>query len=68
MLYDQGDFFGRTVNIAARLGARADAGQILAGEALVGAVAADGVQLREIGSMQLKGIAQPVRVFEALRA
>ena len=67
MLYDQGDFFGRTVNIAARLAARADAGQILVGEGLV-AVCPEGVQLREIGPVELKGIAQPVRVFEAVRA
>ncbi len=67
MLYEQGDFFGRTVNVAARLAAHADAGQVLVGEALAGH-AVDGVQLREIGPVELKGIAQPVRVFEARRA
>ncbi len=67
ILYEQGDFFGRTVNIAARLAARADAGQILVGESLVG-VCPEDVRLRELAPVELKGIAQAVRVFEARRA
>jgi class 3 adenylate cyclase len=67
MLYEQGDFFGRTVNVAARLAARADPGQVLVGEALA-RLGADGVQLREVGPVELKGITQPVLAFEAVRA
>ena len=68
MLYDEGDYFGRTVNIAARIASHAEAGQVHVGEGLMGTVAQDGFRLREIGEFELKGIARPVRIFEAVRA
>jgi adenylate cyclase len=68
MLYDEGDYFGRTVNIAARIGARAMAGQVYVGEALADAVSEDGFRLLDLGEVQLKGIAKPVRIFEIARA
>lgn len=67
MLYDEGDYFGRTVNIAARIGAQAGAGKVYVGEVLAAAVSQDAVQLVEVGEFQLKGIAGPVRIFEAVR-
>ena len=67
MLYDEGDYFGRTVNIAARLASRAKAGQVHVGEAVVGSAAEEGFRLRELGEFQLKGIAGPVRIFQAVR-
>jgi adenylate cyclase len=67
MLYDEGDYFGRTVNIAARIASRATAGQVHVGEALVDRAQEQGFRLRELGEFELKGIAKPVRIFEALR-
>jgi adenylate cyclase len=66
MLYDQGDYFGRTVNIAARIAAQAEAGQVYAGEAL-SQVPEEGFRLRRVGSFELKGIAEPVTILEAVR-
>ena len=68
MLYDEGDYFGRTVNIAARIAAVAGAGQVYVGEALAAGIREDGFRLREVGAFELKGIASPVRIFEADRA
>jgi adenylate cyclase len=68
MLFDQGDYFGRTVNLAARIGARAAPGQVLVGETLAAAVPHDGFALTEAGAVELKGIAAPIRIFEASRA
>jgi adenylate cyclase len=68
MLYDGGDYFGRTVNMAARIASWAGAGQIYVGEALVGSVPEEGFRLLEVGEFQLKGIARRVRIFEAVRA
>ena len=62
-----GDYFGRTVNLAARLAARAQAGQVLA-TAPVAEAAADGVAWTELGELELKGFAAPVRVLAARRA
>ena len=67
MLYDQGDYFGRTVNLAARIAAHAKSDEVYVGEALVGTVQEVGFRLVEVGQFELKGIARPVRIFEALR-
>lgn len=66
MLYDEGDYFGRTVNIAARLAGQAPAGRIYVGEALADAVGEDGFRLVEVGELELRGVATPVKVFEAV--
>jgi adenylate cyclase len=64
-----GDYFGRTVNLAARLSARAGAGQVLVTEAVVqrAAKAAQGVTFAELGTAELKGFEQPVGLYEARR-
>jgi adenylate cyclase len=60
-----GDYFGRTVNLAARLAARAQAGQVLVTATVAEAAAPDGVAWTELGDLRLKGFAAPVRVLEA---
>ena len=63
-----GDYFGPTVNRAARVMSAAHGGQVLLSGAtaeLVGSL--DGVELVDLGSLQLKGLMAAVRVF-ALRA
>jgi adenylate cyclase len=67
MIYDEGDYFGRTVNIAARIAAQASANRVFVGEDLVRGVEPEGFQMREVGQFDLKGIAQPVTLYEALR-
>jgi adenylate cyclase len=62
-----GDYFGRTVNLAARIAARAGAGQVLVAEQVVGTVPPQSVTFVELGQVQLKGISHPVRVLEARR-
>jgi adenylate cyclase len=62
-----GDYFGRTVNLASRLSGRAGAGQVLVSESVAGAAAADHVRFVELGEVGLKGVAKPVKVFEARR-
>ena len=68
MLYDEGDYFGRTVNIAARIAARAGPGQVYVGAGLEASVAEAGFRLVRVGDVELKGIARPVTIFEAIRA
>jgi len=67
MIYDGGDYFGRTVNIAARIAAQAAANQVFVGEDLVRGVEPQGYRVREVGPFELKGIARPVTLFEAVR-
>jgi adenylate cyclase len=67
MIYDEGDYFGRTVNVAARIAAQARAGQVFVGEGFALLVPTDGFRLREVGTFELKGIAEPMKLYEASR-
>jgi adenylate cyclase len=60
-----GDYFGRTVNLASRVAARAQAGQVLVTAAVAQAAAPDGVTYRDLGELRLKGFTAPVQVLEA---
>jgi adenylate cyclase len=63
-----GDYFGRTVNLAARIAARAGAGQVLVSDSVAEAASPEGVAFVELGELRLKGFARPVRLLEACRA
>jgi len=63
-----GDYFGRTVNLAARFAAHARAGQVLVSQSVVETASPQGVIFVELGDVRLEGISRPVRVFEARRA
>jgi adenylate cyclase len=63
-----GDYFGRTVNLAARIAAYASASRVLVSEPVVQRAPPHGVSFVELGLVQLEGIAHPVRLLEARRA
>src|SRR6266540_4055494 len=63
-----GDYYGRTVNLAARIAAYASASRVLVSERVVEAAPPQGVIFAELGLVQLEGIAHPVRLLEARRA
>ena len=56
---------GPAVNLAARLCSRAEAGQILADQRLVGSVGsgAQAYHFEELETAELKGVARPVTIF-----
>jgi len=62
-----GDYFGRTVNLAARIAAQAGAGQVLASRGVAEPAPPAGVRFLELGELELKGFADPVRLLEARR-
>ena len=63
-----GDYFGRTVNLAARIAARAGAGQVLVSDRVAESAPPEGVAFVELGALRLEGFARPVRLLEAHRA
>jgi adenylate cyclase len=63
-----GDYFGRTVNLASRVAAHAQAGQVLVTGAVAEAAGDGGVAYADLGDLRLKGFAAPVRVLEARRS
>src|SRR5206468_3992771 len=55
VVFQDGDYFGKTVNVAARIADYARPREVLVSEAIV-ATRVDGVAYREIGPVSLKGV------------
>ena len=66
MIYDEGDYFGRTVNIAARIASQAGPDQVFVGEDVLRHITRSGFRLVEVGAFELKGIAKPLTLYEAI--
>jgi class 3 adenylate cyclase len=68
VVFRDGDYFGRTVNIAARISAKAGPGEVLVSEdAMREASSVDGLRFELVGPAELKGLARPVVLHRALR-
>jgi adenylate cyclase len=68
VVFRDGDYFGRTVNVASRIAGRAGPGEVLASESAVDSCSAEGVRFDHLGPVELKGVARPIQVFRAARA
>ena len=67
-LYRDGDYYGRDVNQAARVVARAAGGEVLVTRSVVDAAASlDGIEFTRIGEVMLKGFSEPTELFLAVR-
>lgn len=66
MIFDEGDYFGRTVNVAARIASQAGPDQVFVGAPVVEVVTPNGFRFVDAGTFALKGIAEPVPIFEAV--
>ena len=65
-LYRDGDYFGREVNQAARVVARAAGGEVLVTRPVVDTAAGvDGISFERIGEVGLKGFSEPTELFTA---
>jgi adenylate cyclase len=67
VVFQEGDYFGRTVNIAARIADYARAGEVLVSQEVVESASQNGVTFNDIGPVALKGVAGPIHVFAAHR-
>jgi adenylate cyclase len=66
-IYRDGDYYGRDVNQAARVVARAAGGEVLVTRAIVDAAdGVDGLSFELIGEIGLKGFSEPIELFHAL--
>jgi class 3 adenylate cyclase len=65
VVMQDGDYFGRAVNLASRMSGAATAGQTLVTRAVVDLADDPALTFREVGPVELKGFAEPVTVFEA---
>jgi adenylate cyclase len=67
VIFQEGDYFGRTVNLAARIAEYARPGEVLASQEVVDAADAGPVTFTEIGPVELKGVPGPLRLHTAHR-
>jgi len=67
-LYRDGDYFGRDVNLTARVVARARGGEVLVSDAVTDALRdSTHLSFEEIGQVKLKGFAEPRMLCRAVR-
>jgi class 3 adenylate cyclase len=67
VVFQEGDYYGQTVNVAARIGEYARPGEVLVSQEVVDASEGAGVSFREIGPVELKGVSGVVRLHAAHR-
>jgi adenylate cyclase len=66
VLYRDGDYFGREVNLAARVVARARGGEVIVTDSVMEAVeTSDWLKFEEIGEVKLKGFDEPKALCRA---
>jgi adenylate cyclase len=68
VLFQEGDYFGRTVNVASRIADYARPGEVVVSQDVVEASNDPGVGFTEIGPVELKGVAGAMRLHSAHRA
>ncbi len=67
VVFQEGDYFGRTVNIAARIAEYARPGEVLVSQEVVDAAPGTPVTFTEIGPVELKGVSGTPRLLTARR-
>jgi class 3 adenylate cyclase len=65
VVFQEGDYFGRTVNIAARIAEYARPGEVLVSQEVLDAAAGTPVTFTEIGPVELKGVSGAHRLYTA---
>ena len=67
VLFQEGDYFGRTVNIASRIADYARPGEVVVSQEVVDASDDEAVRFTEIGPVELKGVAGTLLLHSAHR-
>ena len=68
VVVQEGDYFGRTVNVAARIADYAEPHDVLVSEEARQSAEVAEVEFELVGDVSLKGVSQPVRLHRAVRA
>ena len=68
VLFQQGDYFGQTVNLSARIADYARAGEVLVSREAAEASRDEQVAFRDMGPVELKGVSGAVQLLRAVRA
>jgi adenylate cyclase len=67
VLYQEGDYYGQTVNLSARIADYARPGEVLVTRAVADASNEEGISFADIGPVELKGVAGTIHLLRAHR-
>ena len=65
LLFQDGDYYGQTVNVASRIAEYARPGEVVVSQAVVDATDQGMVTFAEVGLVELKGVSEPIRLHVA---
>jgi len=68
VLFQEGDYFGQTVNLTSRIADYARPGEVLVSEAVADASKETGIAFGDVGLVELKGVSGTVHLLRALPA
>jgi adenylate cyclase len=68
VVLQDGDYYGQTVNMAARIAEYARPGEVLVSRAIVELASVPGIRFDDIGNVELKGVSGAVELHSARRA
>jgi adenylate cyclase len=68
VVFQGGDYFGRTVNLAARIAEQAKPNQVLVSQEIVDHTGPGGIAFEPIGSFLLRGLSEPILLHAAARS
>ncbi len=67
VIFQEGDYYGQTVNLASRIANHARAGEVMVSQEVVDASAGAAVAFSPVGLVELKGVAGSIPLFAATR-
>jgi adenylate cyclase len=67
VVFQEGDYYGQTVNVASRIAEYARPGEVLVSHEVVAAADGAGATFHEIGPVELKGVSGAMRLYAAIR-
>ena len=65
VVFQEGDYYGQTVNVASRIAEYARPGEVLVSQEVVDAASGADITFREIGPVELKGVGGAMRLHAA---
>jgi adenylate cyclase len=65
VIFQEGDYYGQTVNLASRIADYAQAGEVMVSQSVVDAADGSPVSFRGVGPVELKGVVEAMDLFAA---
>jgi adenylate cyclase len=64
VVFQEGDYYGTTVNVAARIGEFARPGEVLVSQEVVDLIeGSEAIEFEEVGPVDLKGLVEPIKLY-----